>query len=67
MTPFDLIVTIALGSTLAKVILNKSVVLADGVLAFFLLNALQYAMTYMEVRSKKNIQTSQSNTHLAAK
>jgi len=53
MNAFDLIVTIALGSTLATVVLNKSVALADGILAFFLLIALQYVMTYMEVRSKK--------------
>jgi uncharacterized membrane protein YcaP (DUF421 family) len=52
MNAFDFIVTIALGSTLATVILNKSVALADGILAFFLLIVLQYIMTYMEARSK---------------
>ena len=31
---FDLVVTVALGSTLAAVLLNRSVALAEGVLAF---------------------------------
>lgn len=53
MNAFDFIITIALGSTLATVVLNKSVALADGVLAFFLLIGLQFVMTYLEVRSKK--------------
>lgn len=35
MNAFDFIVTIALGSTLATVMLNKNVALIDGVLAFF--------------------------------
>lgn len=49
---FDFIVTIALGSTLATVLLNKSVALADGVLAFFLLIALQFVITFLSVRNK---------------
>lgn len=53
MNAFDFIVTIALGSTLATVLLNKSVALADGVLAFALLIGLQYAITFLAVRSKK--------------
>lgn len=53
MNAFDFIVTIALGSTLATVLLNKSVALADGILAFALLIALQYLITYISVRSKK--------------
>ena len=51
MNAFDFIVTIALGSTLATVMLNKSIPLADGVLAFFLLIYLQYVITYLSVRS----------------
>lgn len=53
MNAFDFIVTIALGSTLATVLLNKDVALADGVLAFALLISFQYIITYMSVRSKK--------------
>jgi uncharacterized membrane protein YcaP (DUF421 family) len=43
---------VALGSTLATVMLNKNVALADGVLGFFLLIFLQYGITYLAVRSK---------------
>lgn len=50
MNAFDFIVTVALGSTLATVMLNKSIALADGLLAFFLLIFLQYAITWLSVR-----------------
>ncbi len=56
MSAFDLIVTVALGSTLATVLLNKSVALADGVLAFSLLIGLQYLISYFSVRSKRILQ-----------
>ena len=51
MNAFDFIVTIALGSTLATVILNKNVPLAEGILALFLLVFLQYLLTYTSTRS----------------
>ena len=51
MNAFDLIVTVALGSTLANVLLNKEIGLAEGVLAFALLIALQYAVTWSSVRA----------------
>lgn len=50
MNAFDLIVTIALGSTLATVLLAKDVALADGILAFGLLVGLQFAITWSSVR-----------------
>lgn len=50
---FDLIVTVALGSTLATVLLNNSVALAEGVLAFVLLAGLQYAVAWLSVRSAR--------------
>lgn len=53
MNAFDLIVTIALGSTLATVMLSKDVALLDGVIAFFLLIFLQYVITWLSVRYKK--------------
>lgn len=53
MNSFDLIVTIALGSTFATSLLQKSVSLADAVFAFALLVGLQYALTYFSVRSPK--------------
>lgn len=52
MNAFDLIIIIALGSTLATVLLNKSVALADGLLAFVLLIGLQYLITFLSVRYK---------------
>jgi uncharacterized membrane protein YcaP (DUF421 family) len=48
---FDLVVTVALGSTLATVLLSNSVALAEGVLALGLLISLQYAITWLSVRS----------------
>lgn len=51
MNAFDLIVTVALGSTLATVLLSSSVSLATGALAFALLIGLQYAVTWLSVRS----------------
>lgn len=52
MNAFDLVVTVALGSTLATVLLDKSIPLADGVLALALLVYLQYAITWASVRSE---------------
>ena len=48
---FDLVVTVALGSTLATVLLSKSVALAEGVLAMALLVFLQFMITWLSVRS----------------
>lgn len=53
MNAFDLIVTIALGSTLATILLSKDVALAEGVTAFALLIGLQYAITWGAVRSSR--------------
>ena len=51
MNAFDLVVTVALGSTLATIILSKDVALAEGVLAFALLIGLQFVITWLSVRS----------------
>ncbi|TWI49241.1 uncharacterized protein DUF421 [Pseudomonas duriflava] len=48
---FDFIVTVALGSTLATVLLSSQVALAEGILAFALLIGLQFALTWTSVRS----------------
>ena len=50
MNAFDFVVTVALGSTLATILLSKDVALAEGVLALALLVALQYAITWTSVR-----------------
>ncbi|MBR9981291.1 MAG: DUF421 domain-containing protein [Desulfatitalea sp.] len=52
MNAFDLVVTVALGSTLATVLLTKDVALADGALAFALLIGLQFAVTWSSVRAR---------------
>lgn len=51
MNAFDLVVTVALGSTLATVLLNKNIALAEGALAFALLIGLQFAVTWSSVRA----------------
>lgn len=53
MNAFDLVVTVALGSTLATVLLNRSVPLAEGVLALALLICLQFVLTWGSVRSRR--------------
>lgn len=50
---FDLVITVALGSTLSAVLLNKSISLAEGVTAFGLLISLQFAITWLSVRSRR--------------
>ena len=52
MNAFDFVVTVALGSTLATVLLSKDVALAEGVLAFTTLIALQFAIAWLSVRSQ---------------
>ena len=49
---FDLVVTVALGSTLASTIMSKSVALAEGVTAFALLAGLQFVITFTSVHFK---------------
>jgi uncharacterized membrane protein YcaP (DUF421 family) len=53
MNAFDLVVTVAIGSTLATVLLSKDVALADGVVAFMLLIGLQYGITWLSMRSQQ--------------
>jgi uncharacterized membrane protein YcaP (DUF421 family) len=50
MNAFDFVVTVALGSTLASVLLSKDVSLAQGVLALALLIGLQLVITWLSVR-----------------
>ena len=53
MNSFDFVVTIAIGSTFATSILQKSVALIDVLFAFALLIGLQYIVTWATVRSTK--------------
>ncbi len=50
MNAFDLVVTVALGSTFATLLLNRNVTLAQGSLALALLIGLQFAVTWSSVR-----------------
>jgi len=50
MNAFDFIVTIALGSTLATILLSKEVTLAQGATALGLLVAVQFVVTWSSVR-----------------
>lgn len=47
---FDLVITVALGSTLSTVLLDKTISLAEGIVAFGLLILLQYILTWCSVR-----------------
>jgi uncharacterized membrane protein YcaP (DUF421 family) len=51
MNAFDLVVTVALGSTLSTILLSKDVALAEGLVAFIVLIALQYIVAWLSVRS----------------
>ncbi|MGK5447638.1 DUF421 domain-containing protein [Streptomyces radiopugnans] len=53
MNAFDLVVTVALGSTLATILLNATVSLAEGALALALLVALQFVSAWTAVRSHR--------------
>ncbi|MFC0103667.1 DUF421 domain-containing protein [Sphingopyxis terrae] len=50
LSAFDLVVTVALGSCLATIILTSNVALAEGVLAMTMLVLLQYAIAALSVR-----------------
>jgi uncharacterized membrane protein YcaP (DUF421 family) len=50
---FDLVVTVALGSTLSAILLQESVALAEGAAAFLLLILAQYVVTTISVRSRR--------------
>lgn len=51
MNAFDLVVTVALGSTLATIVSSRDVALAEGITALALLVALQFVVTWLSVRS----------------
>ena len=53
MNAFDFLVTVALGSCLATVSINKNIALAEGALVYFTLIFLQFIITWLSVRVKK--------------
>jgi uncharacterized membrane protein YcaP (DUF421 family) len=64
---FDLVVTVALGSTLSAVLLQETVALAEGAVALGLLILVQFAVTYTSVRSPAFAQIIRSEPALLAK
>lgn len=49
---FDLVVTVALGSTLSAIMLQESIALAEGAVALALLIAVQFCVAFLSVRWK---------------
>jgi uncharacterized membrane protein YcaP (DUF421 family) len=64
MNAFDFVVTVALGSTLATILLSKDVALAEGVTALAVLIALQYVVAWSSVRSQFVRQLARSEPRL---
>lgn len=64
---FDLVVTVALGSTLSAIILQESIALAEGAVALALLIAAQFAVTFTSVRSPTAADLIRSEPALLAK
>lgn len=52
MNAFDLVVTVALGSILATILLSKDVALAEGATAIAVLIGLQFVVAWLSVRFK---------------
>jgi uncharacterized membrane protein YcaP (DUF421 family) len=50
MNAFDLVVTVALGSTLSTIIVSRQTGVADGLMALALLIGLQYSVAWLSVR-----------------
>ncbi len=53
MNAFDLVVTVALGSTLSSVVVSQDVPLADGLTALILLLGLQFCLAWAATRSRR--------------
>lgn len=64
---FDLMVTVALSSTLSAIILQESVVLAEGAGALALLIFLQFTVTFWSVSSKRFAKVLRSEPTLLAR
>ena len=52
MNAFDFLVTVALGSCLASVSLNKNIAIAEGIVVYLTLIGLQFVLTFLTVRFK---------------
>lgn len=52
MNAFDLVVTVALGSILATIVLSQDIALLEGVVAFAVLIGMQFIIAWLSVRSQ---------------
>jgi uncharacterized membrane protein YcaP (DUF421 family) len=66
MNAFDLVVTVALGSTLASTLTSQDVTIAQGILALTLLIGLQFVITWLSVRSARVREITRSEPTLIA-
>lgn len=64
MNAFDFVVTVALGSILATILLSKDVALAEGLTAFLVLIGMQYIVAWSSARSRKFSKLIKSNPKL---
>lgn len=64
---FDLVVTVALGSTLSAVLLQESIALAEGAVALALLIGLQYLVASLSVRAPAFARLVRSEPSLVAR
>lgn len=64
MNAFDLVVTVALGSALATVLLSRDITLLEGLLGFAVLMGLQFAVTWLSIRNKAVLRTVKSEPRL---
>ena len=53
MNSFDFVITVAIGATFGRVMTARSIPLAEAVTAFAVLILLQYAITWLRVRSSR--------------
>lgn len=64
---FDLVVTVALGSTLSAILLQESIALAEGVVALALLIGMQFLVAFLSVRSQAFAKAVRSEPTLLAR
>ena len=64
MNAFDFVVTVALGSILASILLSKDLALAEGLTAFLVLIGMQYIVAWLSVRSRSMSKLIKSNPQL---
>ncbi len=64
---FDLVVTVALGSTLSAILLQEDIALAEGATALALLILMQYLVAFFSVRSRGFARAVRSEPSLLAR